>query len=58
MNWINGFCFIVCFLRDVFPLVTKFRNCKTDVTSLNLDLFGLGPAEIVVIAVAATVLYG
>ena len=54
--FINNFHNIYCFIPRNINRITSSTTSST--TSLQLDIFGLGPAEVVVIAGAAALLFG
>ena len=49
---------IYCFIPTHINRITNSFTTTTSTTSLQLDIFGLGPAEVVVIAGAAALLFG
>jgi hypothetical protein len=58
--WIITIVILTCSYLNLGYIRTNLyaSNNRKFITSLNLDLFGLGPTEIVVCIVAAAVLFG
>ena len=54
-NFNSIYCFIPTHINRI---TNSFTTTTTSTTSLQLDIFGLGPAEVVVIAGAAALLFG